>query len=72
MEKNKKTYTFFFFSVAILRYLCRKYNVADHWYPKDSQKQARVDEYLEWQHHNTRAHCTEYFRHKVKLIYFYY
>jgi len=52
-------------SIAILRYLCRSYNVPDHWYPKDSQKQARVDEYLEWQHLNTRAHCLEYFRQKV-------
>uniref|UniRef100_A0A2S2QYU0 glutathione transferase n=1 Tax=Sipha flava TaxID=143950 RepID=A0A2S2QYU0_9HEMI len=52
-------------SVAILRYLCRTYNVADHWYPKDYQKQARIDEYLEWQHNNTRAHCTEYFRNKA-------
>lgn len=42
--------------------------MADHWYPKDSQKQARVDEYLEWQHNNTRAHCTEYFRRKVLCI----
>ena len=28
--------------------------VADHWYPKESQAQARVDEYLEWQHLGTR------------------
>ena len=28
--------------------------VADHWYPKESQVQARVDEYLEWQHLGTR------------------
>jgi len=54
--------------VAILRYLCQAYDVADHWYPKDIKKQALVDKYLEWQHNNTRAHCTEYFRHKV--IYF--
>lgn len=54
-------------SIAILRYLCRSYDVADHWYPKDSQKQARVDEYLEWQHLNTRAHCMEYFQHKALL-----
>uniref|UniRef100_T1HYL8 GST N-terminal domain-containing protein n=1 Tax=Rhodnius prolixus TaxID=13249 RepID=T1HYL8_RHOPR len=32
-------------SVAILRYLCReKKNVADHWYPNDSKKQAKVDD----------------------------
>lgn len=57
----------FFSSIAILRYLCRTYNVADHWYPKDYKKQARIDEYLEWQHNNTRAHCTEYFRNKVTM-----
>ncbi|VVC24268.1 Glutathione S-transferase, C-terminal-like [Cinara cedri] len=37
-------------SVVILRYLCRTYKVADHWYPKDVQKQARVDECLMWQY----------------------
>ncbi|KAK7015115.1 Glutathione S-transferase theta-1 [Halocaridina rubra] len=51
-------------SVAILRYLSRKYNVADHWYPKDLKVQARVDEYLEWQHLNTRINCAMYFQHK--------
>uniref|UniRef100_A0A1B6CIJ9 GST C-terminal domain-containing protein n=1 Tax=Clastoptera arizonana TaxID=38151 RepID=A0A1B6CIJ9_9HEMI len=56
----------FIFSVAILRYLCREYNVADHWYSKDSVKQARVDEYLEWQHLNTRLYCAMYFR--IKFI----
>ena len=35
--------------------------VADHWYPKDSQAQARVDEYLEWQHLGTRMNCAGYF-----------
>ncbi|NP_001156289.1 glutathione S-transferase, theta class-like [Acyrthosiphon pisum] len=52
-------------SIAILRYICRTYNVADHWYPKDSVKQAQVDEYLEWQHTNTRADCALYYLHKV-------
>ena len=31
------------------------HQVADHWYPKESQAQARVDEYLEWQHLGTRS-----------------
>jgi glutathione S-transferase len=53
--------------VGILRYLCREKGVADHWYPKDSKQQARVDEYLEWQHLNTRANCALYFRAKVQL-----
>lgn len=56
-------------SVAILRYLVREYptHVADHWYPKDSKARARVDEYLEWQHMNTRLHCSSYFWLKYLL-----
>ena len=48
-------------SVAIMRYLAREKEVEDHWYPRDSRAQARVDEYLEWQHLNTRLFCAEYF-----------
>nr|QBM06408.1 glutathione S-transferase theta [Daphnia magna] len=51
-------------SVAILRYLVRSRNVANHWYSTDLQLQAKVDEYLEWQHLNTRLFCAMYFRHK--------
>nr|UVC41629.1 glutathione S-transferase 6 [Eriocheir sinensis] len=54
-------------SIAILRYLCREYSVDDHWYPKDSKAQARVDEYLEWQHANTRLNCAMYFQHKFLI-----
>jgi len=56
-------------SVAIFRYLVRQYptSVADHWYPKDSRARARVDEYLEWQHMNTRLHCSGYFWLKYLL-----
>ncbi|XP_050301456.1 glutathione S-transferase theta-1-like [Anthonomus grandis grandis] len=52
-------------SVAITSYLCREYRdkVADHWYPKDSQGQARVDEYLSWQHVNARMPLAMYFVH---------
>jgi glutathione S-transferase len=41
-------------SVAILRYLTNTHKVADHWYPKEPLAQARIDEYLSWQHANTR------------------
>jgi len=51
-------------SVAILRYLARDRKVAEHWYPSDLKKQAKVDEYLEWQHLNTRLFCAMFFRHK--------
>lgn len=53
--------------MAIFRYLTREYNVADHWYPKDSKAMAQVDEFLEWQHLNLRAHGSMLFLHKVKL-----
>ena len=51
-------------SVAMFRYLAREKNVADHWYPGDSRAQARVDEYLEWQHLNTRFMCASYFQQR--------
>lgn len=50
-------------SIAILRYLAREFTVPDHWYPRDSRRRARVDEYLEWQHSNTRLHCAGYVRY---------
>lgn len=56
----------FLFSVGILRYLCREKNVPDHWYPSESKAQAKVDEYLEWQHLGTRAGCGMYFRVTVR------
>lgn len=58
-----------FESVAILRYLCRAYpsNVADHWYPQDAKQQARVDQYMAWQHANTRFQCAMYFQHKTLI-----
>ncbi|XP_050534272.1 glutathione S-transferase theta-1-like [Daktulosphaira vitifoliae] len=53
-------------SVAILRYICQtRPNIPDHYFPKDLKLQARVDEYLEWQHTNTRICCANYARQKV-------
>jgi len=49
-------------SVAILRYVAQKFNVAEHWYPRqDVQKQGRVDEFLNWHHTGLRKHCVGYF-----------
>ncbi|KAE8573771.1 hypothetical protein A483_HHAL012259 [Halyomorpha halys] len=48
--------------VGILRYLCREKNVPDHWYPKESKAQAKVDEFIEWQHLGLRLPCGFYFR----------
>jgi glutathione S-transferase len=39
-------------------------NIADNWYPKDFRARALVDEYLEWQHNNTRMSCAMYFQSK--------
>lgn len=52
---------------AILQYLVASASpangrrIADHWYPCDLQQRARVDEYLSWQHMNTRLHCSTFF-----------
>lgn len=55
-------------SVAIFRYLIGRDRqrtsdslVADHWYPADLRQRGAIDEYLEWQHTNTREACSYYF-----------
>ena len=50
----------FHYSVAIMRYTAVKYDVADHWYPRNNvQKTARVDEFLNWHHYNFRKPMTD-------------
>ncbi|CAD7090807.1 unnamed protein product [Hermetia illucens] len=51
-------------SIAILRYLQAKGKISDEWYPKEIKSRARTDEYLEWQHNNTRMACAMYFQKK--------
>ncbi|PZC85733.1 hypothetical protein B5X24_HaOG200251 [Helicoverpa armigera] len=51
-------------SVAILKYLSRENIIPDSLYPKESKAQARVEEFLEWQHAGLRLHCAMYFRVK--------
>lgn len=48
-------------SVAIFRYLASRHQIDDQWYPKNPQVRGRIDEYLEWQHLNTRQTCSQYF-----------
>jgi len=43
-----------FESHTIVKYLARKYQVSDHWYPSSLQESLVVDEYLDWHHLNTR------------------
>lgn len=51
-------------SVAILKYLSREKIIPESLYPNESQAQARVEEFLEWQHIGLRLHCAMYFRVK--------
>lgn len=48
-------------SIAIFRYLTAKNRISDNWYPSNLEARARIDEYLEWQHSNTRTTCSNYF-----------
>ncbi|XP_072031976.1 glutathione S-transferase theta-3-like [Amphiura filiformis] len=43
-------------SPAIVKYLADKCKTADHWYPSDLKKRAKVNELLDWQHTNIRKH----------------
>ncbi|KAG7218326.1 hypothetical protein INR49_020466 [Caranx melampygus] len=54
-------------SDAILKYLVTKYNVPEHWYPRQPERRARVDEYTAWHHSNTRPHAAKVFILEVLL-----
>ena len=47
------------FSTAIMKYIYNKFNLPEHWYPKDLHKQAHVDEALGWFPQNLR--CGAYY-----------
>ncbi|XP_053609284.1 glutathione S-transferase theta-1 [Plodia interpunctella] len=49
-------------SVAIYKYLSREGIVPESLFPKESQQQARVEEFLEWHHIGLRLHTAMYFR----------
>ncbi|XP_062272910.1 glutathione S-transferase theta-1-like [Scomber scombrus] len=54
-------------SDAILKYLATKYDVPEHWYPRQPERRARVDEYTAWHHSNTRPHAAKVFRLEVLI-----
>uniref|UniRef100_A0A3Q0QY18 glutathione transferase n=1 Tax=Amphilophus citrinellus TaxID=61819 RepID=A0A3Q0QY18_AMPCI len=54
-------------SDAILKYLATKYHVPEHWYPRQPERRARVDEYTAWHHTNTRPHAAKVFILEVLL-----
>ncbi|XP_072039589.1 glutathione S-transferase theta-1-like [Amphiura filiformis] len=57
-------------SISAAKYIASKYKTADHWYPKDLQRRTRVDEYLDWQHMNTRTIGNKAFYTKVLAPWF--
>lgn len=54
-------------SDAILKYLATRYDVPEHWYPRQPERRARVDEYTAWHHSNTRPHAAKVFMLEVLL-----
>lgn len=49
-------------SCAIMKYIAVKNKLAEHWYPKaDPKKQARVEEFLNWQQFGIRKPCVDVF-----------
>ncbi len=53
-------------SATIMRYLCQKYKLPDHWYPSDLTRRAKVDEYLDWHHTQLRVGAAYTFFMKVR------
>jgi glutathione S-transferase len=41
-------------SHTILKYIQESRGLAEHWYPLDLRKRAKVDEYLDWHHNGLR------------------
>ncbi|XP_047482602.1 glutathione S-transferase theta-1-like [Penaeus chinensis] len=54
-------------SCAALRFIASKYDSTGKWYPQELEVRCKVDEYLDWQHLNTRAHGMGFFRNKILL-----
>ncbi|XP_068235988.1 glutathione S-transferase theta-1-like [Palaemon carinicauda] len=52
-------------SCSALRYIASKYDKSGQWYPEDLEIRVKIDEYLDWQHTNTRKHGVGYFYNKI-------
>lgn len=48
-------------SDAILKYLAMTCDIPEHWYPRQPEQRARVDEYTAWHHTNTRPKAAKVF-----------
>lgn len=55
-------------SDAILKYLVTKYDVPEHWYPRQPEGRAKVDEYTAWHHSSTRPHAAKVFIVEVHTV----
>uniref|UniRef100_A0A7N9APK0 glutathione transferase n=1 Tax=Mastacembelus armatus TaxID=205130 RepID=A0A7N9APK0_9TELE len=53
---------------AILKYLASRADVPQHWYPRQPERRARVDEYTAWHHSNTRPHAAKVFMLEVSDV----
>ncbi|CAD5116240.1 DgyrCDS5150 [Dimorphilus gyrociliatus] len=52
-------------SSAILRYLCARFELADHWYPRDIVARAKVDEYIAWHDANTKVAAASVYKLRI-------
>ena len=63
------THTCIICSGAIMKYLVQRFHLADHWYPRDLKKRAKIDEYLDWHHTHLRVGAAHTIFQKVKYSY---
>lgn len=61
-------YNIIYGSSAIMKYIVSKYQLPDHWYPKDLEKRAKIDEYLYWHPGNVRMGAANYMFLKVNHL----
>ena len=50
-----------------MKYFIDKYQLPDHWYPSDTQKRAKIEEYLNWHGNGIRMGAAGYMFNKVSF-----